>query len=406
LKTPARTANPFAVVARKSHPLDRVLGRIDQLDSVNLNNLVQRLARERGLFESVLQAIQEGVLVVEESGTIAYANAAAARLVGARDDELAGQSLWRLVPGLRATLEPSLAAPVAPQTAAREIEVSYPQRRILRLYLLPFEEPHDAHPAVSRRFVVILTDVTQQILSTAELIESEKLNSLILLAGGVAHEIGNPLNSLTIHLQLIERKLRRLGAARDREDIAESLSVCREEVARLDSIVTHFLEAIRPRSPDFSDVNLGELIEEVLRFQASELENRGVRVDVSLPADLPVLLADRNQVKQALFNLTKNAMEAMPPGGTLRVRTRIDDDSLYLLIGDTGSGIRQEDLPRIFEPYHTTKKDGHGLGLMIVHRILRDHGGEVGIDSKEGVGTVVTLRFPLKHRRVRMLGEA
>lgn len=393
-------------MARKNHPLDRVLGRIDQLDSVNLNNLVQRLARERGLFEAVLQAIQEGVLVIEESGTIAYANAAVARLVGARDDELAGQSLWRLVPGLRATLEPSLSAPVPPQTAAREIEIGYPQRRILRLYLLPFEEAHDHAPSTTgRRFVVILTDVTQQTLSTAELIESEKLNSLILLAGGVAHEIGNPLNSLTIHLQLIERKLRRLDGPRDRQALAESLAVCRAEVARLDSIVTHFLEAIRPRPPDFSDVNLGELIEEVLRFQANELEDRGVRVDVSLPADLPLVLADRNQVKQALFNLTKNAMEAMTPGGTLRVRTRTDDDSLYVLIGDTGSGIRQEDLPRIFEPYHTTKKGGHGLGLMIVHRILRDHGGEVGIDSKEGIGTVVTLRFPLKHRRVRMLDE-
>jgi len=124
---------------------------------------------------------------------------------------------------------------------------------------------------------------------------------------------------------------------------------------------------------------------------------------VELPAAPAVILADKNQLKQVFFNLVKNAMEAMQPGGILRVRSRTDDESLFLLFGDTGSGIKREDLPRLFQPYHTTKQGGHGLGLMIVHRIMRDHGGQVGIDSKEGVGTVLSLQFPLKHKRVRML---
>ena len=116
-----------------------------------------------------------------------------------------------------------------------------------------------------------------------------------------------------------------------------------------------------------------------------------------------MIRADRNQLKQVFFNLIKNAADAMQPGGILRVRTRTDDDSVFLLIGDTGTGIRQDDMARLFQPYHTTKQGGHGLGLMIVHRIMRDHGGQIGIDSKEGVGTVVTLQFPRRHRRVRML---
>jgi signal transduction histidine kinase len=114
-------------------------------------------------------------------------------------------------------------------------------------------------------------------------------------------------------------------------------------------------------------------------------------------------MADRNQVKQVIFNITKNAMEAMQPGGKLKIRSRLDDESVFLLFGDTGSGIKQEDLVRLFQPYHTTKVGGHGLGLMIVQRIMREHGGEIGVESKEGVGTVVTLRFPRKDRRVRML---
>jgi len=113
--------------------------------------------------------------------------------------------------------------------------------------------------------------------------------------------------------------------------------------------------------------------------------------------------ADKNQMKQVFFNLVKNAMEAMRPGGVLKVISRSDEERIYLRFGDSGSGIKQADLSRVFEPYHTTKKGGSGLGLMIVQRIMREHGGQVGIDSQEGVGTVVTLEFPKRNRKLRML---
>jgi two-component system, sporulation sensor kinase E len=389
-------------VASKQSPLERLLGRLDQLDKVNLNILVQRLARERGLLETVLNTIQEGVLVIRDSGEIEYGNASAARLLGMGSSELTGEELWHLVPGLRPTLEPSLHGAAPPEVVSREFEVNYPQRRFLRLHLMPFGVP-GGDPASFRRFIVIVSDVTQQKLSTEELIETERISSLILLAGGVAHELGNPLNSLTIHLQLMARKIAKLKNGKDADSLRESVAVCQQEVERLDGIITHFLEAIRPRPPDFSDVKLDEVLEEVLRVQGRELADRGVRTDIEFASEMPLVLGDANQLKQVFFNLIKNAIEAMKPGGVLRIRSRVDDDNLYLLVGDTGSGIRKEDMPRMFEPYHTTKQGGHGLGLMIVHRILRDHGGQVGIDSKEGLGTVVTLQFPLKHRRVRML---
>jgi signal transduction histidine kinase len=120
-------------------------------------------------------------------------------------------------------------------------------------------------------------------------------------------------------------------------------------------------------------------------------------------SELPLVLADRNQIKQVFFNITKNAMEAMRPGGRLKIRSRADDESVYLLFADSGTGIRQEDLVRLFQPYQTTKPGGHGLGLMIAQRIMRDHGGQIGLESKEGLGTIVTLQFPRKDRRVRML---
>lgn len=390
------------MAVKKHSSLDRVLGRLDTLDAVNLANLVQRLARERALFEEIFNTLQEGVLVVCDDGAIEYANSAAQRIIGVGGSAgLTGQTLWRLIPGLRPSLGAALddadgsgAAPVV----AREFELTYPDPRTVRLYMVPFR----LAGVGERRYAVILTDVTKDKQTTEARIESERTSSILLLAAGVAHELGNPLNSLTIHLQLIERKLKKLKAGSEAAALSESVAICRDEVARLDGIISHFLEAIRPRPPDLVETNLAEVLAEVLRFQHKELENRGVSVEAEAAA-LPVVLADRNQLKQVFFNLTKNAMEAMQPGGKLRIRTRTDDDSVYLLFADTGSGIKQEDLLRLFEPYHTTKPGGHGLGLMIAQRIMREHGGQIGIESKPGQGTIVTLQFPRRDRRVRML---
>ncbi len=391
------------MAGKKHTSLDRVLGRLDTLDSVNLTNLVQRLAREHGLFEDIFNTLQEGILVISENGEIEYANLSAHRLIGLKTDDLTGSVLWRLVPGLRPSLETLFddAAQDLP-VVAREIELSYPESRVVRLYMVPFKgESSDS----ARRFAVILSDITREKQSTEDRIESERTSSILLLAAGVAHELGNPLNSLTIHLQLIERKLKTPKAPKGKAatSLADSIRVCQAEVSRLDGIITNFLDAIRPRPPDLAETNLAEVLDEVLRFQQRELEDRGITVEAETSSDFPAVMADRNQIKQVFFNLTKNAMEAMSPGGKLRIRARSDDDNVYLLFGDTGTGIKQEDLGKLFQPYHTTKTGGHGLGLMIVQRILREHGGQVGIESKEGVGTLVTLQFPQKNRRVKML---
>jgi len=383
--------------------LDRVLGRVDNLDPVNLANLVQRLARERSFFEGIFEAVREGILVVTRQGRIEYANSAACRMVALKEADVGKASLWRLVPGLRESLELAPDASLDGLTAqSREIELTYPEHRIVRLYIVPFrEELGDGMSA--ERFAVILSDVTREVQSTEERIESERISSILLLAAGVAHEIGNPLNSLTIHLQLIRRQLRKLERTPGIEKIEKSVAVCESEVDRLDGIIRHFLEAIRPNPPDFQDVDLFACLEEVLQVQEHELQDRGLSVEIEAASASPVVRADRSQVKQVFFNIIKNAMEAMSPGGKIRVRLRADDDFCYIHFGDTGKGIAQDDLPRIFQPFHTTKKNGHGLGLMIVQRIMREHGGQVGIDSREGIGTVVTLKFPRRDRRVRLL---
>jgi signal transduction histidine kinase len=223
-----------------------------------------------------------------------------------------------------------------------------------------------------------------------------------LLAAGVAHEIGNPLNSLHIHLQLMERKAQELDHNANAE-LQQSIDIARSEVRRLDSIVTQFLRAIRPSHPRLHPENVNTIVEEAVRFFAPEIQDRDMVVEQELRADLPLLQLDREQMKQAFYNVIKNSLEAMRRRGILRIRTDLDDTYVMVSFTDTGSGMSAENLSRVFEPYFTTKPSGTGLGLLIVRRIVREHGGELSIESSPGEGLTLTIRLPYVEKRIRML---
>ena len=386
----------------KNSGLDKILGRIEDLDSVNLGILVQRLARERKLQETVFNTIQDGILVIDSDGVVQYANNAGLFMIGLKDADVGVTRLWKMVPDLAKSIDPlATGSKQSSPVLSREVELSYPEHRIVRLYMVPIDAQvsHDE----SGGYVIVITDITEEKVSLEETIENERIGSIVRLAAGVAHELGNPLNSLTIHLQLIERKLKQLSGQAGAGKIAESLQVCQGEVQRLDGIITHFLEAVRPQKPEMNEIDLLETIEEVLRVQEAELGDRRLDVDVEVGDELPLVLGDRGQIKQVFFNLVKNAMEAMQPGGRLRVVARRDDEYVYLQFIDTGSGISEEDLSKVFQAYYTTKKEGHGLGMMIVQRIMREHGGHITIESRKDTGTAITLQFPRPHRRTRLL---
>ena len=388
---------------KRHSPLDRVLGQLDHLDETNLQNLINRLAQERELFEGIFNAVREGILVVSKAGVVEYTNNEGMKIIGLKESDIGTALLWKWIPDLAPVISMDEGEPEISEQASvtREIEMTYPEHRFVRVYMVPFE----GFEIVDPHFVVILSDITQEIVSTEEKIESEKISSIFLLAAGVAHELGNPLNSLTIHLQLMQRLLDQVEDNGLKEKLQRSLSICAGEVERQDGIITNFLEAIRPSPPDFQDTNLIEVMESVLQVQEQELLNSKVTVEMEVGDEQPVIAGDMNQMKQLFFNVVKNAREAMQEGGTLHIETRSDDDFFYVIIADTGEGIEAEDISHVFQPYYSTKSSGSGLGLMIVNRILRDHGGQVGIDSKSGIGTVITLKFPKKHKRVRLLPQ-
>jgi two-component system, sporulation sensor kinase E len=388
----------------KSGFLDKLIERIRRVQPEEVQNYLIRLAQEKGFLERIFDALQEGVIVTDVQGKIQFFNAAAGHLFGVEPEETRGKPIDDFLRGLSWT---SLRS--SEGTVSRDIELFYPQHRFLNFYVAPLHLDKAVPESAAMvqdlvAFAVILRDITEDRRTTERTIESEKLSALTMLAAGVAHEIGNPLNSLNIHLQLIERKIRRV-AAPVRDSIEELLEVARTEIQRLDSIIHQFLQAIRPTRPSFEPHDLNEIIEESVAFLRREIEDRDILVETDLAAGLPRVEVDRDQMKQAFYNVIKNAFEAMRTGGILHIRSWRDDNFVSIAFTDTGGGLSAEDMSKLFRPYFTTKSSGSGLGLLIVRRIVREHGGEIEIESNQGKGVRVTIHLPYGEKRTRLLSD-
>jgi len=387
--------------------VEKLIGRLGKIGPEEVQNYFLRLAQEKGFLETVFNSIQEGIIVTDSKGRITYLNNAACQLFGLEAENSLGKRLDERVRGLDWNALSREAA------VSRDMEIFYPSNRFINFYSVPLvieRQPtenkidNDKIDISGERVghAIILRDITESRRTEQQTIESERLNALTLLAAGVAHEIGNPLNSLNIHLQLIEREARKLDGAKGAE-LQESVEVARAEINRLDSIISQFLRAIRPTRPQLRPENINSIVEEAVRFFALEIKDRDIVVEQELRSDLPLLELDRDQMKQAFYNVIKNSFEAMKSRGILRIRTDMDESHVIVRFTDTGGGISAENLSRVFEPYFTTKTSGTGLGLLIVRRIVREHGGELSIESSEGKGLTLTIRLPHVDRRIRML---
>jgi two-component system, sporulation sensor kinase E len=384
-------------MAGKSNFLDKVLGRIGRLDAHGLQTVVRRLARERDFLETLFNTIEDGVLVLDESGRILYFNQSVTKLLGLQQGA-EGQLIERYLPEFEWQKLAALDREGGPGVARHEFEVHYPRPRVISLYAAPL----DGEATGSSGLALILHDATEARLKTFEAIESERMQALTLLAASVAHEIGNPLNALHIHLQLIERELRKLRA-KDTERIQGYVGVAKGEIARLDYIVRQFLQAIRPTPPKLTLAQLNDAVRATIELLRPEIDNRGIVLEQKLARQLPEVRMDPAQIQQALVNLVRNALQAMTKGGVLHLQTGQSSENVWVSVADDGCGIPADHVKRIFEPFYTTKKKGSGLGLMIVQRIVRDHGGGIELESRVGQGTKFRIWLPLHERGPRLL---
>ncbi len=378
---------------------DKFIAKLDRIDAPVALAHIAALAQERGFLETLFQSINEGLLVIGDGLTLLYANHAAEQMIGFSFREEKGHPLHRYLRdwGIETLLHTQLGDWSRIET--HEVELTYPEHRVISYYARPVEIEDRVE------LLLILRDVTHERMAEENALADERLAAVKTLAAGVAHEIGNPLNALTIHLQLLSRELRRVSDEQQRASLQELTTIAAGEVTRLDGILKRFLAAIRPSKPHLVKGDVREVLTTTLRLLTPDLEQRHILLQQALPKHLPDIFLDAQQLEQVFFNLIRNAMDAVPDGGRIGVTVTVDDYNVNVSILDNGEGIPEEMLGRIFDPYVTTKAKGNGLGLMIVRKIVQAHGGTIACASHQGEGTCFTLHLPRAERHVRALGE-
>ena len=252
-----------------------------------------------------------------------------------------------------------------------------------------FKELGDVFASVTNQLKAAIPDSGKR----TQLLElSRRVTALGRLTAGVAHEVKNPLNAMTIHLELLKQKLAASGTTAATETHVDIIA---REIRRLDDVVQGFLKFARPEELTLKPIPPGELIDEVLKTLAVEANVTGVTLESAVAPDIPPIEADPGIFRQALLNLAKNAVQAMPNGGTLTVAaTASKDGRVEIRVSDTGVGIPPENLAKIFDLYFTTKPSGTGIGLSLVYRTVQLHNGDIDVESTPGVGTTFVIKMP------------
>lgn len=384
----------------------RAISKLNKLTIEQCRELLASASGEIRRFETVLDSLPDGILVCDEQHRLVMANKAAQRLLPVNHSE-AG-ALWTIVRDERFAEFFRQTLLNGERALDREIDVeTQGQNRLLSISVHPLVQEHRITGSL-----IYIEDITEKRAREARLRRAENLASLTTLAAGIAHEIKNPLGSISIHLQLMQKALAKnphwAGKADAKNKSAgdlfgKYLKILNEEVDRLNHIVVDFLFAVRPMSLELREGNINSLIVELASFVGPEMEQSRIKVLLELDEKLPPVLMDERYIKQALLNLIKNAQAAMPAGGLLTIASMKADNEVRISICDTGVGISEENLTKIFEPYFTTRDNGTGLGLTLVFKIIREHQGEISVDSREGEGTNFEISLPIHQKERRLI---
>jgi signal transduction histidine kinase len=413
----------------------KLLEKLDKLAPRQIQQILGQVIEQKQFLLTILDALNEGVIVTNDRLTLHFINPKARSMLGLpRRRTLIGEDLKALLPienplaevigSLRGNLR-EIKGYEAPYTGQKD---RYVELTTLRLRARGGEGLRGGAPAASAGgdaeedlLILLLQDVTERRLRQSEQARAQRLASMATLTSGIAHEIKNPLNSLTIHAQLLQGEVERAkssGSPLDAARAERASGVILEELDRLGRIVEDFLQAARPRRPELAECDLADYLTRAGQIFGAECEAQGVTFLLRLDPDLPSTMLDRHLFMQALRNLLGNALDALREwtpearrldGGfqpRIELSAELAGDNVNVTLADNGPGIPSDTLQHIFEPYFTTKFHGTGLGLMVVYRIVTEHGGLLHVDTQPGEGTRFSLALPLHHKPVRLLQDA
>ncbi|MDQ3170257.1 MAG: ATP-binding protein [Acidobacteriota bacterium] len=348
----------------------------------------QRSTQPATAYETMVSSLEDAVALFDGTGKVMFANPAMHALLPSLTTGTSLQEAFPHTHDGRRLVEESLQSRRAGGPLVVSIPVgegTEPSERQLATHPVPGANGELAGVMLVARNL----DFVSQVHSTISY--SRKLAALGRLFAGVTHEVKNPLNAMTIHLELMRGKL--LKGAPEGE-VMKHADVIGAEIKRLDEVVVNFLKFTRPEELKLEPVDLKRMITHVARTVEPEATSRGVTVKVDIPASLPQVNGDASMLGQVFMNLAVNAVQAMTEGGALRFNARAVGRRVRIGVIDTGSGISPENLARIFDLYFTTKKKGSGIGLSMVYRIIQLHDGEVEVQSTPGAGTQFRIFLP------------
>ena len=344
------------------------------------------LIRVRAFSDSLVENMPIGLLAIDSDGRIASFNETAESILqlSSRDilwktpKAVLPQPFWELVEQLKSQrrfIEKEIECPV---TNGESIPLE-----VIATFLKEEKGAFLGH-------VILFRDLSEVKQLKDEIARSERLASIGRLAAGVAHEIRNPLSSIKGFATYFKERYREIPEDR------KTAEIMIQEVERLNRVIGQLLEFARPMNIEKKPTSLRALVQHSLKMIEADAHRKGIKINTSISPDIKEALIDPDKIKQVFLNLYLNAFEAMENGGTLFVELRKDDraGAVRIIISDTGTGIKDEDLARVFDPYFTTKSSGTGLGLAIVHKVIESHGGEVRVENRPGEGTAVTILLP------------
>jgi len=378
--------------------VEHALAKLPKLNEEQLRSLLYALADENESMDAALDSMLDGIVVCDREHLPIIYNKSAERMLRFSGAETPERPLWLSVSdeGLSEFFKATLEG----EETVLDREFGLESKGGTRLIAVSVSTLVSAGKIAGA--IVHMEDITEKRHREAQLRRAESLASLTTLAAGVAHEIKNPLGSISIHIQLIKKSIQ----GREKIEIPfleRHLGVVNEEIERLNKIVVDFLFAVRPMDVQLRESDPGKLVAEIADFIRPEAEKAKVNLVLTVVERLPLVALDEKLMKQALLNLVKNALAAMPGGGELKLSADSSDEEVILSVEDTGVGISEEDLPKIFEPYFTTKDNGTGLGLTITFKIVREHGGEITVSSRPGQGSTFAIHLPVPQKDKKLL---
>ncbi len=333
-----------------------------------------KLQEAEAYSRAIVETAGDGILAVDESDFIESANRAAEKIFGCPVRQLVGQKSSAFFPW------PDNGA-VAEVEACRLDGVKFPMEIAVS----------DAQLSDRRVRIAIVRDITERKRLEAAKLQAERLATIGTMTAKVAHEIRNPLGAIQLNLDLVRKEIDRLSAPQEGRELVDTL---RAEAGRIQRVIEEYLQFARLPKPKRRPVNLNELLDKKLGFLHASFGESKVTLRREFDPNLPRVLADGEQLWQAVLNLIRNALDAMPGGGTLTVRTRRRNARVELEIADTGKGMTPEQTRQLFVPFFSTKTNGTGLGLAMTQQIIAEHDGQIECASAPGQGTTFTLRLP------------